>query len=117
MRTLILTLALIGLAACKGDKQKCEVACRNVATLLYPRLVEAETATVCGNTMGGGVMAEANSDACQALRKQKLAEFEKRLEDGLPLCINQCTSANNTEQIECMTSAKTATDADKCDEL
>ncbi len=119
MQRVLVAVIMAGLvaglmAACKGDKQRCEVACRNAFTLLFPRVVEAETAKVCGEGLGSDAMAQAASEACQILRKQRLAEFDRKLEHGLPLCLNQCTSANNDDQTACMISAKTAAEVDKC---
>jgi len=45
---------------------------------------------------------------------KRLGEFSSLLENGVDHCINQCTSANNDEQTDCMINAKTADVAEKC---
>lgn len=105
MRRLVgisLLLALgVSLGACKGDRQLCEDACRNSAALLYWRDADAE-------------IAKAPADTRAALRKTKLGMFDSKLEGGIELCINQCSSANNEDQMKCMIEAKTATQVDVC---
>ena len=97
-----LVIAVLGLlAACKGDRTKCETACRNYGTLLYWDISDKE-------------IQAAPPEKRDSLRKRKLAEFSSMLENGVDVCINQCSSANNDKQIDCMTSAKTAADAKKC---
>jgi len=54
------------------------------------------------------------ADKQAAARKRKLAEFGNQLENGVEMCINQCTSANNDEQTDCMIKAKTADEAAAC---
>ena len=101
----MLRMALVSagllLAACKGDKQQCEKACRNYGTLMYWEVVDKE-------------IAAAPEDKREALRKKKLAEFSSQLENGVDMCVSQCSSANNEEQMDCMIEAKTAADAKKC---
>jgi hypothetical protein len=102
MHRLLLFLALgAGLGACKGDRKQCEDACRNSATLLYWRDADAE-------------IAKAPADKREALRKTKLGMFDSKLENGVELCISQCTSANNETQTKCMIEAKTAEQIDGC---
>ncbi|MDB4962946.1 MAG: hypothetical protein JWP01_2945 [Myxococcales bacterium] len=106
MRRAVILLALVvglsvPLGACKGDRKKCEEACRNYASLVYWKKVDAEIAA----------LPEAERDAH---RKKRLAAFASQLENGVDLCINQCSSANNDEQMNCMIVAKTAIDAEKC---
>jgi len=98
-RALFVTLVL--LAACKGDRDKCEKACRNYGTLLYWDLADKAIQAA----------PEAERDA---LRKRKLGEFSSLLENGVDTCVNQCASANNDKQVECMTTAKTAAQAAEC---
>ena len=59
-------------------------------------------------------IAAAPADQRDALRKKKVAMFSNDLENGVDTCINQCTSANNDEQVDCMINAKTAAEASKC---
>ena len=101
MVRIALVSAGLFLAACKGDRQKCEQACRNYGTLMYWETVDKELATT-------------PEDKRDALRKKRLAEFSSQLENGVDMCVDQCSSANNDKQIDCMTSAKTAADAKKC---
>jgi hypothetical protein len=88
---------------CKGDPEKCDQACRNYAELIYwdKANVEIEAAPV------------AQRDE---LRKQKLAEFTKNLENGMHACTSKCLSANNDTQIKCLIDAKTAKEARVCAE-
>ncbi len=101
MRSAVLIAVLGLLAACKGDRQKCETACRNYGTLMYWQISDKEIQAA----------PEAQRDA---LRKRKVAEFSSKLENGVDVCVNQCSSANNDKQIDCMITAKTAADADAC---
>jgi len=105
MRHLLVVLVLFvlgsGLAACKGDRNKCEQACRNYGTLVYWKKIDAELAA----------LPEKDRDAH---RRKRLGEFSSLLENGVDHCINQCTSANNDEQTDCMINAKTADVAEKC---
>lgn len=94
-------MAAVG--ACKGDRKQCEAACRNYATLVYPKVTEAEIAK----------LPEAEREAA---RRKKAAAFSSQLENGVETCINQCASANNDEQIDCMIQAKTADQATACAE-
>jgi hypothetical protein len=95
---LVITLLL---AACKGDRNKCEQACRNYGTLVYWKKIDAEIAA----------LPEADRDAH---RRKRLGEFSSMLENGVDHCINSCTSANNDDQTKCMIDAKTADQAEKC---
>lgn len=93
--------AALLLSACKGDREKCEKACRNYGTLLYWDIADHEIQAA----------PEAERDA---LRKRKLGEFSSLLENGVDTCVNQCTSANNDKQTDCMREAKTAAQAKEC---
>jgi hypothetical protein len=101
MRFVLLAVLAITAPACKGDLQKCDQACRNYATLLYWQLSDAE-------------IAAAPADQRDNLRRRKLAEFDAKLENGVDMCVNQCTSANNTETIDCMIEAKSGSAAKAC---
>ena len=94
-------LALTLLAACKGDAQKCDTGCRNFATLRYWKAADAEVAA-------------APPGQRDALRRQKLGEFDQKLESGIDMCVSQCQSANNDTDIECMIAAKTEGQATAC---
>lgn len=95
---LVITLLL---AACKGDRNTCEQACRNYGTLVYWTKIDAELAA----------LPEAERDGH---RRKRLGEFSSLLENGVDHCINSCTSANNDDQTKCMIDAKTADQAEKC---
>lgn len=97
---LVLALTLL-LCACKGDAQKCDTGCRNFATLVYWKDVDAEVAA-------------APADQRDALRKRRLGEFDSKLENGIDMCVSQCQSANNEADIDCLIAAKTADQATKC---
>jgi hypothetical protein len=94
-------LALTLLVACKGDAQKCDTGCRNFATLRYWKAADAEVAA-------------APPTQRDALRKQKLGEFDQKLERGIDMCVSQCQSANNDTDIECMIAAKTEDQVTAC---
>ncbi len=97
-----LVIAVLGLvAACKGDHEKCEKACRNYGTLLYWDIADQ-------------AIQAAPAAERDVMRKRKLGEFSSILENGVDTCINQCTSANNTTQTDCMSNSKTAAEAKKC---
>ena len=98
---LVLLVTALDLGACKGDAVKCEQACRNFATLAYWVTADKEVAA-------------APPDKRDALRKRKLGEFDSKLENGVDLCISQCQSANNDEQVDCMIAAKTGEQALAC---
>lgn len=99
VRTLL--LAMLVLAGCKGDRVKCEGACRNYATLVYWKAYDP-------------IIAAAPADQRDAMRREKLADFESKLEGGVETCVTQCVSANNDTTIDCMTNAKTAEAAKAC---
>jgi hypothetical protein len=101
MLRIALASAMLLLGACKGDRQKCEKACRNYGTLMYWDVVDKELATT-------------PEDKRDALRKKKLAEFSSQLENGVDMCVDQCASANNDKQIDCMIEAKTSAEVKKC---
>ncbi|MFT3692278.1 MAG: hypothetical protein QM831_04000 [Kofleriaceae bacterium] len=101
MRAVTLLL-VVSLAACKeGDPEKCEAAVRNYGTLMFWRDADAS-------------IAKAPPEQRDELRKQKLAEFTQRMDQGLQTLVTQCVSANDKKTIQCMIDAKTADDAEKC---
>ncbi|HEU0032276.1 MAG TPA: hypothetical protein VFQ53_16710 [Kofleriaceae bacterium] len=104
MRTVVLALALaLATAACKGDAQKCEQAARNYATLTFWKGANAE-------------IEKAPPAQRDALRKKKLSAFTNELEANIDFYVQQCQSANNDDQVDCMIAAKTAEDVAKCAE-
>lgn len=103
MRAVIFA-ALCCLAACKGDKNKCEQASRNYAELVFWQKANKELAA----------LPEAERDAA---RKKKLSAFTNELETSIDFFTQQCVSANNDEQVDCMIKAKTGDEAMKCADL
>jgi hypothetical protein len=101
MSRAVVFAALVLLAACKGDRQKCETACRNYGTLTYWDTVDKQVSAV-------------PPEQRDALKKKRLAEFSSQLENGVDVCVDQCSSANNDKQVDCMINAKTADVAKKC---
>ncbi len=90
------------LASCgRGDQQKCDLACRNYASLMFWKDADP-------------IIAAAPEDQRAALRKQKLAEFASKLENGVDFCVSKCQAANNDGQMKCMTEAKTAKAVKAC---
>lgn len=99
MRLALALMLLLG--ACKGDPVKCEQACRNYGTLLYWKKADAE-------------IAAAAPEQRDALRRRRLGELDSKLEGGIDMCVSQCRSANNEDDVDCMIAAKTADQADAC---
>ena len=96
MRRVVLALTAITFAgACKGDAKKCEQAARNYATLMYWHTADAE-------------IAKLPESQRKLARHKKLSEFTNALENGIDVRVQQCQSANNDEQVDCMIAAKTA---------
>jgi hypothetical protein len=93
--------SIVALGACRGDPVKCEQGCRNYATLVYWKQAEAK-------------IAAAPADQRDAVRKQHQDELDGYLTQGVPVCVSQCQSANNTDQTDCMIAAKTADQAKAC---
>jgi hypothetical protein len=100
----LVLLASFALVGCKGDREKCEKATRNFATLTF--WAQAEP-----------LIAKAPADKRAALRKEKLACFTYEMENKIDAVVAQCQSANNDEQVDCMIAAKTADQALACAEL
>jgi hypothetical protein len=92
--TLVLGLVLVlGLGACgKADEKKCELSCRNYATITF-REIEAKSLPP----------------------EQHEAALAKKLADGTTFCVSKCQSANNDEQSECRIAAKTLSQLKACD--
>jgi hypothetical protein len=102
----VVVLAVLFVAApgCKADKDRCDQAARNFATLTFWERAEVE-------------IAAAPAARRETLRKKKLSQFTSELETRIDLVVSQCQSANNDEQIDCMIAAKTGTEALKCADL
>jgi hypothetical protein len=97
-----LVFALAGLVAgCRGDPVQCDKGCRNYFTLNFWKQADAE-------------IAKAPPEQRDALRKQKLGELDKGLESGVDMCVSQCISVGNTNDTECMVTAKTADQVRAC---
>lgn len=92
---------LLAVAACRGDAQQCDQACRNAANLQYWRGADKD-------------IAAAPADQRDALRKQKVTEFGRKLEAGIDQCVSQCQAAGNQGTIDCLIAAKTADQIDAC---
>jgi len=104
MRLVAVFALAFAVLACKGDREKCEQASRNYATLTYWKRVNAEIAA----------RPAAERDL---MRKKKVSEFTNELETKIDTVVSQCQSANNDEQVDCMIAAKTAEAAIECAEL
>ena len=97
-------LAGLGLglgAGCKGDPVKCDQGCRNYFTLLYWDKEDP-------------LIAAAPPAERDAMRKQKLTEFEAQMARGVDVCSTQCMSANDEKDLDCMIGAKTAAAVKAC---
>jgi hypothetical protein len=105
MRLAVAVAALaLTLPACKGDPQKCEQAARNYATLTYWKRTDAE-------------LAKLPPEQQKLARSKKLSEFTNGLEHDIDFFVQQCVSANNDDQVDCMIAAKTADEVGKCADL
>lgn len=96
-----LAFALILAAGCQKDPVKCEKGIRNYHQLVYWEQANAEI----------DAAPPAQRDA---LRKDKLAQFERDIERALPTVVSKCTSANSDDEVDCMIAAKTAAQAKAC---
>jgi hypothetical protein len=98
-------VALLALAAaaagCRVDAQQCDQACRNVASLAYWKTTDQE-------------IAEAPAGQRDALRKQRLGEFARKIEAGIDGCVLRCQSARDQATVDCMIAARTADQAQAC---
>jgi hypothetical protein len=99
--SLALVLAFV-IAGCQGDPQKCEQAVRNYTSLVFWASADRE-------------IGSAAPDKQEAMRKQKLIEYNTQLERGLPTMVSQCQAAHNTDTIDCMIAAKTVDQAKACE--
>lgn len=99
---LLVSVALGGcMKQCNADPDKCEKACRNYAQLVFWEQADAE-------------INAAPVEKRDELRKQKLAEFTKNMENGLPTCTSKCVSANNDTDMKCMLEAKSSKQVKAC---
>ncbi|HEX3760572.1 MAG TPA: hypothetical protein VHW23_17780 [Kofleriaceae bacterium] len=92
---------LAAAAGCKVDAQKCDQACRNAASLLYWKTADRE-------------IAAAPADQRDALRKQKLGELARKVEEGIDGCVLRCQSARNEDDANCLIAAQTAEQVQAC---
>jgi hypothetical protein len=99
LRTLV--LATLVLAGCQGDQAKCETACRNGFALKYWQTTDA-------------LIAAAPADKRDAMRREKLADFEQQVAQFSDTCVQHCVSANDTKTTDCLIAAKTAADLKNC---
>ncbi len=99
----VLVLCLAAMA-CKGDREKCEQAARNYATLTFWERTNGEIARL-------------PAEKREGVRKKKLSEFTNELETKIDTVVSQCQSANNEDQVDCMIAAKTAKASIECAEL
>jgi len=97
----VLITLLIAAAGCKADAQKCDQACRNAASLLYWKTADR-------------AIAAAPADQRDALRKQKLGEFARKVEDGIDGCVLRCQSAHNDDNVDCLIAARTVDQVQAC---
>lgn len=99
--TPVIVFALALGAGCRSDRMQCETACRNYAQLTYWDTADAE-------------IAKRPVGERDALRRQKLAEFEAGIAKGIDWCVSKCTSGNFSNQVDCLSEAKTARQARAC---
>jgi hypothetical protein len=97
----LVAVAVVALSCGKADRKQCETACRNYATLAFwakwdPK-INAEPA-----------------DQRDRLRRNKLAELDYMLAQGVLQCVESCQIANNKSQYPCMIKAKTWPEAQAC---
>jgi hypothetical protein len=98
---IVLAAALAAGGCAKPKAQDCEEAIRNWFTLIYWEDAEKE-------------IAAAPPDQRDALRAAKLADRDKKLENGMELSVRQCRAAGDFDGVKCMKSARTATQARAC---
>lgn len=83
----------LGLGACgKADKKKCELSCRNYATITFNEI-----------------------EAKRLPPEQREAALAKKLAEGTDFCVSKCQSANNDEQSECRIAATKLSELKACD--
>jgi|SRR6185437_5776185 len=97
----LLGLVIVLAVGCQADPKKCEQAVKNYSSLLYWESADRE-------------IGSAKPEAREALRKQKMDEYNQQLDRGLSTLVSQCQSADNNDMIDCMIKAKTAAEARSC---
>jgi hypothetical protein len=98
---IFLAFAAVTFAACKGDPEKCDRACRNYAQLVFWDDANAK-------------IAAAPADQRDALRRETTSKFAVDLEHGIDFCVSRCVSANYDKDVDCWLAAKTGTQAKAC---
>lgn len=102
MRLALLALVM-SLAACdKATVEACDQGCRNYFTLHYWEEAEAE-------------IAKAPEAERAALRARKVSELEPRMMQNLDLCVQKCRSGADSSRAACWSKAKTAKEAEACE--
>ncbi|HEY4243882.1 MAG TPA: hypothetical protein VGM88_28910 [Kofleriaceae bacterium] len=101
MRLALVAGLLFATACTRGNAQECEQACRNFGTLAYWDKTDKEIEAL-------------PPEQRVSMRKQKLSEFDNKMETEVDGCVSQCVSANNKEQTKCMIDAKTADQVRLC---
>ena len=94
-------VVLSGCRGCKGDPEKCDLACRNYAELVFWEKANAE-------------IDQLPPEQRDAARKEKRAKLSKNLAEGVDMCTSKCVSANNDTDTNCLINAKTAQAAKDC---
>lgn len=103
-RVLALVLVLAAAPGCKRPSaESCEEALRNYASLLYWEQAEVE-------------IAAAPPEKRDQLRREKLADRDQKIEEGMTLGISQCRAARDFEGVKCMKAATTPAQARACRE-
>jgi hypothetical protein len=97
----IVLLAILALGACKGDRDKCEKATRNYFELRFWAKTNKE-------------LAQLPEHEREAARKKAMSKYINTLEEHIDFKVQQCVSANNDEQVDCMIAAKTEDEVLKC---
>lgn len=97
----VIFAGLVVASACKGDKEKCEQAARNYAELMFWKKANAEIDALPAHER-------------DLARKKKLSMYTNKVEESIHFITEQCASANNEEQVDCMIAAKTAEAVAKC---
>jgi hypothetical protein len=93
--------ALASGACSRPSAKDCEEALRNWKTLTFWEDAEKQ-------------IAAAPPEARDALRKEKLAENQRQIEEGIALGVQQCRGARDFDGVKCMKAATTAAQARAC---
>ena len=100
MRVFLLGV-ILAIGACGASGNDCDKACRNYFTLHYWDDVDRQ-------------IDKATPEQRDALRKQKVDEFDPRMQGELGMCVSQCKEASSNDEADCMIGAKTAKDVEAC---